>query len=137
MIEYKFKGEGYLRVMLDGKWVGSIAHVDTTDEHQGGWQYTPKGEKKGGDIFPTLALCKKSLEAPTTDLSAEKEFVEAAKALAPLFGIVKAVTGITAERIIEATGDPVKERAILTEISANARRDANPLSGMLQDFKRG
>lgn len=27
-----------------------------------GWQYTPKGHKEGGEIFPSLILCQKSLE---------------------------------------------------------------------------
>lgn len=43
-------------VRLDGKIVGAIRLT------AGGWQYTPKGAKTGGDFYPTLGLCKASLE---------------------------------------------------------------------------
>jgi hypothetical protein len=43
-------------VKLDGKTVGTIK------EHKDGWQYTPKGQKEGGKYYPSLALCKNSLE---------------------------------------------------------------------------
>lgn len=42
-------------VLLDGQIVGSIRY--TID----GWQYVPKGQKDGGEFFPTLFDCKKSL----------------------------------------------------------------------------
>jgi hypothetical protein len=56
------KGKVYRRspnpstVILDKKVVGRIKRVD------GGWQYFPKGQSTGGDIFPSVGLCKQSLE---------------------------------------------------------------------------
>ena len=46
-----------IRVTLDGKRVGIIYQ-----QFDSMWQYFPKGSKDGGDKFPTLALCKRSLE---------------------------------------------------------------------------
>lgn len=43
-------------VFLAGKRVGTI------DKTFDGWTYTPKGQKESGDTFPTLSLCKQSLE---------------------------------------------------------------------------
>lgn len=44
-----------IHVLLDGKRVGEIRSVE------GGFQYFPKGQKKGGEVFQTLIDCKKSL----------------------------------------------------------------------------
>jgi len=45
-------------VYLDGKRVGTIWRTAT------GWAYFPKGQKKGGETFPSLAKVKASIEAP-------------------------------------------------------------------------
>jgi len=42
-------------VKLDGKVVGEIRGVE------GGWQYFPRGQKKGGDVFASLERLKESL----------------------------------------------------------------------------
>ena len=55
MITYKNKYCVY--VYLDNKHVGNIFEIQGK-----GWQYFPKGQKEGGEIFASLALCKKSLE---------------------------------------------------------------------------
>ena len=60
MITYKNKkspGKEWTAVYLDKKHVGNIYRVDICD-----WQYFPKGKKEGGEMFPSLNLCKKSLE---------------------------------------------------------------------------
>jgi hypothetical protein len=59
MITYKpTEYSGEIRVYLEGKFTGTIHQ--TTDNQ---FQYWPKGPRaKGGDKFPTLALCKRSLE---------------------------------------------------------------------------
>ena len=44
-----------VRVYLDDKHVGNILEVS------GGVQYFPKGQKTGGEVYPTLSACKKSL----------------------------------------------------------------------------
>jgi hypothetical protein len=56
MIEYEEKGGKWL-VYLDGRRVGEIRVV------QGGFQYFTRGSRHGGEVFPTLPLCKKSLES--------------------------------------------------------------------------
>jgi len=48
-------------VYLDKKHVGDI-HERTQTLFGKGWQYFPKGQKEGGEMFPSLILCKKSLE---------------------------------------------------------------------------
>jgi hypothetical protein len=62
MITYEFCHGGqprHITVFLDGKPVGHIEQL-----FDGMWQYWPKGPRaEGGDKFPTLALCKRSLEA--------------------------------------------------------------------------
>lgn len=42
-------------VKLDGKISGEIRFTGE------GWQYFPKGQKTGGEIFKTITLCQKSL----------------------------------------------------------------------------
>lgn len=61
MIEYLYQ-EGVpacskepLKVRLDGKICGEIRKVDA------GYQYFPKGQKIGGDIFSTVSEVQKSL----------------------------------------------------------------------------
>lgn len=44
-----------ITVKLDKKIIGEIRPVT------GGWQYYPKGMKKGGEVFENLSLCQKSL----------------------------------------------------------------------------
>lgn len=44
-----------LDVRLEGKIVGEIRSVAT------GFQYFPKGQKKGGDIFPTIGKVIQSI----------------------------------------------------------------------------
>lgn len=57
MIEYrKYNKTDALGVYLDGIRIGEIRVVS------GGFQYFPRGQKIGGDIFPTLAEVKRSLE---------------------------------------------------------------------------
>jgi hypothetical protein len=59
MITFKsFYGDGeYHNVYLDGKLVGRIAPQGIETDYQ----YFPKGQKQGGEVFKTLALCKQSL----------------------------------------------------------------------------
>jgi len=45
-----------IKVKLEGKLVGHIEYVGK------GYQYKPKGQKTGGDVFSTLVAVKKSLE---------------------------------------------------------------------------
>jgi hypothetical protein len=47
-----------IAVFLAGKRVGTMIKATPS-----GWQYTPKGSKRSGDVFPTLQLCIQSLEA--------------------------------------------------------------------------
>jgi len=49
------KSNSIITVKLDKKIVGEIRPVT------GGWQYYPKGQKTGGEVFEKLSLCKKSL----------------------------------------------------------------------------
>lgn len=56
-IEFDKTGYGFsdVTVRLDGKVVGEIRKV--TD----GWQYFPRGQRKGGVVFPTLDAVKKDI----------------------------------------------------------------------------
>lgn len=45
-------------VFLNGEHVGAIEH-----NKSGTFQYFPKDTDDGGDLYPTLAACKASLEA--------------------------------------------------------------------------
>lgn len=60
LIEYLYTegkiGEADVPVRLDGKVVGVIKN------EKPGWRYYPKGQKQGGDLFPTLSECQRSLE---------------------------------------------------------------------------
>jgi len=56
MLTYHNQTPTSVEVFLDKKYVGSIKKVE------GGWQYTPKRSKDGGDVFKTLQQCKHSLE---------------------------------------------------------------------------
>lgn len=44
------------KVYVDGKLTGTIRLTP------GGYQYTPKGGKSGGEFYATLGMCKASLE---------------------------------------------------------------------------
>lgn len=44
------------KVKLEGKIVGAIKQV------KGGFQYFPKGSKNGGEVFPLLRDCVRSLQ---------------------------------------------------------------------------
>lgn len=54
-VEFLPVGNGKTTVKLDGKLIGEIKIV------KGGYQYYPKGQKRGGEVFPVLSLCKYSL----------------------------------------------------------------------------
>jgi len=54
--EFKTPLNKPLKVLLMGKIVGEIRTVN------GGFQYFPKDQKTGGDIFKTVELVKRSLE---------------------------------------------------------------------------
>jgi hypothetical protein len=45
------------KVHLEGKPIGEIRRS------KAGYQYFPKGQKEGGDIFESLHECKRSLES--------------------------------------------------------------------------
>jgi hypothetical protein len=52
-----------VEVYLDGQLAGKIKKVSKDGTISGyGWQYFPKGQTKGGEIYPSLLACKKSLE---------------------------------------------------------------------------
>lgn len=61
MIEYLYKegeapcSKGPLVVRLDGKVCGEIRKVE------GGFQYFPKGQKTGGQVFKTVSKVQRSL----------------------------------------------------------------------------
>jgi hypothetical protein len=56
MITFKWKMVGVKEdVYLEGKLVGQIRYVKE------GWQYFPKGSRKGGEVFSNLSDCEKSL----------------------------------------------------------------------------
>lgn len=57
MITYKPQPDGGIRVLLDGKLVGTIRRFGVL-----GWQYRPRGNAESGDYFATLEQCKRSLE---------------------------------------------------------------------------
>jgi len=59
-------------VLLDGRQVGRISECYDTSKgrtHTGkpgsviGYRYFPKGDSKGGEMFPTLSACQASLES--------------------------------------------------------------------------
>ena len=51
-------------VKLEGKVIGEIkVFPKHFGEYFPGYQYFPKGQKNGGEIFKSLPLCKASLEA--------------------------------------------------------------------------
>jgi hypothetical protein len=59
MITYKELTPNTVAVFLQGKRVGTIQRRTVDNQ----WQYWPWGDmQEGGDVFPTLALCKQSLE---------------------------------------------------------------------------
>ncbi len=57
MLRYIVDNVNTVAVFLDNKRVGSIKHL-AGDQ----WQYVPKGQREGGEIFSTLQQCQNSLE---------------------------------------------------------------------------
>lgn len=56
MIKFRWQEAGNSDgVYLDGKKVGEIKEVDR------GWQYFPKGQKDGGEVFKNISDCRDSL----------------------------------------------------------------------------
>lgn len=66
MLTYKKKDENRtdspIRVLSEGKVLGTIKTTRSDIGTEPKFQYFPKGSKNGGDVFPTLAECKASLE---------------------------------------------------------------------------
>ena len=78
MITYQWKNNTSLSVYLDGKYTGAIKGVGVVEERNGGdlkligivkrkedisgWQYFPKGQKEGGEVFKTVSDAMQSLE---------------------------------------------------------------------------
>ena len=56
MITYKELANGSVRVFLDGKHVGTIGRIST------GYAYYPHGSKSYGEVLPTIAEVKATLE---------------------------------------------------------------------------
>jgi hypothetical protein len=52
---HHFPNNSDVDVLLEGRIVGRIRYTVQ------GWQYVPKGQQDGGEMFPTLYDCKKSL----------------------------------------------------------------------------
>lgn len=57
-----------VKVYLDGKHIGEIREVENGtfsrfELQNFGFQYFPKGQKLGGEIFNTMNDCKASIEA--------------------------------------------------------------------------
>jgi hypothetical protein len=60
MIRYEWIKDNLIAVFLENKRIGKIIkHIGSDGV---GYQYFPKGNNKGGDVFFTLYECKKSLE---------------------------------------------------------------------------
>lgn len=51
-----------VRVKLDGKYVGSIRRVHRPELRRWSWQYFPKGQKNGGEMFDSLDECKADIK---------------------------------------------------------------------------
>ena len=63
-ITYHDLTRGELAVYIGRTRVGVIKRRDgIRPKGKAGFQYIPKGQRTGGDVFPTLAECKQSLEA--------------------------------------------------------------------------
>ena len=63
MIDYEYiegrKGF-HLNVRLDSRVVGRIRPIETDSGRK--WQYFPNRAREGGELFPSLDECKRSLE---------------------------------------------------------------------------
>lgn len=57
---------GAVDVHLEGQFVGRIGWFHTSEFAEKQWRYTPKGQKTGGELFPTLEACKASLMSEYT-----------------------------------------------------------------------
>jgi len=55
MISYVYGNSG-VSVRIDGVVVGEIRKVE------GGFQYFPKGQSKGGEVLPTVMAVRRTLE---------------------------------------------------------------------------
>jgi len=55
MLKYTHKPSGKIKVLLDGRVVGEIRKVN------GGYQYFPKGQKVGGEVFQSWGQVQRSL----------------------------------------------------------------------------
>ena len=65
MIEYIDNKSLSISVKLDGKIVGHIRKIYTANGKINlalNYQYLPKGQKIGGELFSSLKACKESLE---------------------------------------------------------------------------
>lgn len=63
MIEYEYtegRKDCAIRVRIDGRLTGTIKPVSV--DRMRGWQYFPKGQREGGEIFLTVKECQRSLE---------------------------------------------------------------------------
>jgi hypothetical protein len=97
-----------LKVKLDKKHVGEIRKV------KDGYQYYPKGEKKGGEVFPKVSevqnslLCtqprKKDTQKPVDDNEDSEVLVEALRKARKKIDRLEAVAG-TADMLLGATVD--------------------------------
>ena len=73
MIEYLYKegepacSKGPLKVRLDGRICGEIRKVD------GGYQYFPKGQKVGGEIFGSIGLVQKRVRDEKGNIYGKKK----------------------------------------------------------------
>lgn len=64
-ITYHDLTRGELAVYIGRTRVGVIKRRDgIRPKGKAGFQYVPKGQRIGGEVFPTLAACKLSLERP-------------------------------------------------------------------------
>lgn len=67
-ITYHGLGRGELAVYIGRTRVGVIKRRDGIRPNgKAGFQYVPKGQRTGGEVFPTLAECKRSLEPDDTE----------------------------------------------------------------------
>jgi hypothetical protein len=64
MKDIRYEYSGNVEVFLGNKHVGTIKKAKVVHTLVG-WQYFPKGHEEGGEIFPSLSFCQKSLERPS------------------------------------------------------------------------
>lgn len=63
-IEYAYtEGEReYRTASIPVRFTGSATIVGEIRPVEGGWQYFPKGQKQGGEVFPTLRAVQADIE---------------------------------------------------------------------------